>query len=252
MAGSSADAAAWTYKALAAAPMLTAALLASRLSRRPALALVLVGWNPALAIHFAGAVHNDAWMAALVRRAVALGGVGPQAARGGRVGDRRPGQVGAAPLLPLRALEARATGRPMRHLGLRRDPGSRRARSRPGATARAGSARSVPLPRNACVGRAIALPDRARAARRSRTGSRSGSAFARLAVGYAWLAPQAHRGRARLGLAAVPRPRRDALSRRLVRSSGRCPSPPPEDDDRLARSLALGLTAYLLRQTVPL
>ena len=94
--GSSADATAWTYKALAAAAMLAAALLAARLSRRPALALVLVGWNPAMALDFAGGGHNDAWMAALVVAALALARVGPPAACRGRLGGREPGQVGAA------------------------------------------------------------------------------------------------------------------------------------------------------------
>ena len=56
--------------------MLAAALLAARLSRRPALALVLVGWNPAMALDFAGGGHNDAWMAALVVAALALAASG--------------------------------------------------------------------------------------------------------------------------------------------------------------------------------
>ncbi len=64
-AGSSANAAAWIYKTLAALAVLACALLAARLSPRPALALALVGWNPLLAVHFAGGGHNDAWMAAL-------------------------------------------------------------------------------------------------------------------------------------------------------------------------------------------
>src|SRR5439155_7653888 len=43
-AGSSADAAAWIYKSIAAAAILGAAALAARLSRRPAYALAFVGW----------------------------------------------------------------------------------------------------------------------------------------------------------------------------------------------------------------
>jgi hypothetical protein len=42
--------------------MLAAAALAARLSARPALALAFVGWNPLLAVHFAGA-GTDAWLA---------------------------------------------------------------------------------------------------------------------------------------------------------------------------------------------
>src|SRR5207247_10735341 len=65
-AGTSADAAAWIYKTLAAAAVLGAAALAARISRRPALALAFVGWNPVLAVHFAGGGHNDAWVVLLV------------------------------------------------------------------------------------------------------------------------------------------------------------------------------------------
>jgi Glycosyltransferase family 87 len=117
-AGSSADAAAWIYKVLAAVAVLAAAFLASRLSPRPALALAFVGWNPLLAVHFAGGGHNDAWLAALVVAALACGAA------------QRPRLAGACwalavgikwiPLvfLPLRALQARATGRRIDHVGL--------------------------------------------------------------------------------------------------------------------------------------
>ena len=115
--GSSADAAAWTYKALAAAAMLTAALLAARLSRRPALALVLVGWNPAMALDFAGGGHNDAWMAALVVAALALAASGRRQLAGAAWATASLIKWVPLLLLPLRALEARATGRPVRHLG---------------------------------------------------------------------------------------------------------------------------------------
>ena len=51
-------------------------MLAARLSPAPALALAFVGWNPLLAVHFAGGGHNDAWMAALVLGALARGARG--------------------------------------------------------------------------------------------------------------------------------------------------------------------------------
>ena len=60
VAGDSHDVAAWTYKALAAAAALGAALLAGRLARRRELAIAFVGWNPILAVHLAGGGHNDA------------------------------------------------------------------------------------------------------------------------------------------------------------------------------------------------
>jgi hypothetical protein len=117
-AGSSADAAAWIYKTLAAAAVLAAAYLASRLSPRPVLAIAFVGWNPLLAVHFGGGGHNDSWLAALVVGALACGAA------------RRPRLAGACwalaigvkwiplALLPLRAVQARATGRRIDHLGL--------------------------------------------------------------------------------------------------------------------------------------
>jgi alpha-1,6-mannosyltransferase len=95
--------------------MLALAALAARLSPRPVLALALVGWNPLLAIHFAGGGHNDALMMALVLGALALAAAGRRA--------------WAAVLWPLailikwiplvafglRAVQARAEGRRVAH-----------------------------------------------------------------------------------------------------------------------------------------
>jgi hypothetical protein len=108
---------AWIDKTVAAAGVLVAALLAAHLSRRPSLALALVGWNPVFAVHFGGGGHKDSWLAALVLAALACGSA------------RRPQLAGifwalaalvewvSLLLLPLRALEARATGRRVGHLG---------------------------------------------------------------------------------------------------------------------------------------
>jgi hypothetical protein len=76
-AGDSASAAAWAYKAIAAAASVAAALLAARLARRRAFAVAFVGWNPLLAVHLAGGGHNDAWVAALLMAALALGLAAP-------------------------------------------------------------------------------------------------------------------------------------------------------------------------------
>jgi len=95
VAGTSADAAAWIYKSLAAVAMLAIAFLAARLSRRPAFAWAVVGWNPVLAIHFAGGGHNDAWPFALVLAALAVA-LWPAGARRRRLGARGARQVGAA------------------------------------------------------------------------------------------------------------------------------------------------------------
>jgi Glycosyltransferase family 87 len=72
-AGDSANAAGWTYKALAAVASVAAALLAARLARRRAFAVAFVGWNPLLAVHLAGGGHNDAWVGALLMAALASG-----------------------------------------------------------------------------------------------------------------------------------------------------------------------------------
>ena len=106
------------YRALGATAMIVLVLLAARLSPRPAFAAAFVGWNPLLAIHFAGGGHNDAWMMAFVLGALALAAAG------------RPFLAGLSwaaaivikwvPLLflPLRLLEARKTGRRLDHRGL--------------------------------------------------------------------------------------------------------------------------------------
>ncbi|MGH2922372.1 MAG: glycosyltransferase 87 family protein, partial [Gaiellaceae bacterium] len=116
-AGESANAAAWIYKTLAALAVLGAVGLAVLLSPRPVFACAFAGWNPLLALHLAGGGHNDAWLGALVLGALALAASG------------RRHMAGAAwalavlvkwvPLLflPLRALEARATGRRLGHAG---------------------------------------------------------------------------------------------------------------------------------------
>jgi hypothetical protein len=70
VAGESSDAAAWLFKSLAALAMIVALLGVGRIARRPALATVVVGWSPLLAIQAGGAGHNDAWIAALAIGAI--------------------------------------------------------------------------------------------------------------------------------------------------------------------------------------
>ncbi len=246
--GSSADAAAWTYKALAAAAMLAAALLAARLSRRPALALVLVGWNPAMALDFAGGGHNDAWMAALVVAALALAASGRRQLAGAAWAAASLIKWVPLLLLPLRALEARATGRPVRHLGF--------ALTGAGLVAVATLAYGwswlravVPLLKHAQVGSKFSLPDRLEQLGLPHDVA-LGLCIAGFVLGYGWLALEAHRGRARLGLAAgfllVATP---YLAAWYVVWA--LPLAAAEDDPP-AQWLAVGLSAYLLRQAVPL
>jgi hypothetical protein len=237
-------AAAWAFKAAAAAALVACVLIAAR---RSAFAAAFVGWNPVLALHFAGGGHNDAWMAALVLGAVALA-ASPRRQLAG-VAWALAVLVKWVPLLflPLRALEARTTGRRVAHaafaatavvvLGL--------------ATLQFGLSwldAFGPLAGNAGGGTGYALPSRLEDLGLPR-GLAVGLLAAAFAGAYAWLLLEARRGRARLGLAA-------GLA--LLATPYLAPwylvwSVPlaAVEDDRAARLLALALTAYLLPQTIP-
>ncbi len=62
------------HRAAAVAAILLCAWLASRLSENRSLAIVLVGWNPLVALHYGGGGHNDALMIALALLAVTASG----------------------------------------------------------------------------------------------------------------------------------------------------------------------------------
>ena len=70
------------YRVSAATAMLALMVLAALLAQQPARAAAFVGWNPLLAVHFAGGGHNDVIMMVLVLAGLA-------------VGRRRPGVGGA-------------------------------------------------------------------------------------------------------------------------------------------------------------
>jgi hypothetical protein len=247
--GESADAAAWLYKGLAAAAMIVATLLVARLGRRRAYAAAFVGWNPLLALHFAGGGHNDAWMAACVLAALVFGTAG----RNGLAGAAWAAGVAVkwVPLLflPLRFLEARRVGRPIGHLGFAA------AAATVGAVAlwRYGWSwlgAFGPLGQNVVEERAAySIPSRI-----AELGVSEGAAVALFAalfgLAYLWLLREAWRGRARLALTA---------SLLLVATSFLRPwyavwAVPLAaiEEDRTARWLVLALSAYLLRDTVPL
>ena len=247
-AGESHDRVAWFFKALAAAAMVAASLLAARLGSAPAFAAAFVGWNPVLALHLAGGGHNDAWIAGLVLAALALA----QAGRGRYAGVAWAFAVLVkwVPLifLPLRALEARRTGRHLVHSG---------------TIVTAAVVLGVatwqfrlhwldafqPLVRNAGLQTRFAIPSRL-----EQLGMPEDAAVALLAVAfavaYAWLLREAWRGRARLGLAAgllllaVPYLAPWYLAWTVPLAA--------VEDDSAARWLSLGLCAYLLPQTIPI
>lgn len=69
IAGSSASAAAWTFRAFGALGiLLTLAVVAVR--TRSGASVALLGWNPLIALHFAGGGHNDGWLLALLAAAL--------------------------------------------------------------------------------------------------------------------------------------------------------------------------------------
>ena len=249
-AGSSKDAAAWLFKALGALFVLGTVALCALLvppGRRP-FAVAFAGWNPLLALHFAGGGHNDAWMAAAVLGALVL------AAR------RRFGAAGASwaaaiaikwvalVLLPLHWLEARARRERIGYVGL----AAAGAALAVAATAAFGFhwlGAAGPLARNANKETRFALPHRL-----TELGAPHwlGLALAGVlfALAYLWLARQAWRGRARLALAAalllcatpylVPWYLVWAVPLAAV------------EDDPPAQWLTVALSAYLLSQRVPI
>jgi hypothetical protein len=246
--GSSAAAAAWIFKVLAAAGVLACAVLAARLARDRPAAAALVGWNPLFAVHFAGGGHNDALLAALALGALALAGAG----RRGLAGAAWAGAI-LLKWIPvvffaLRALEARATGRRVDHrgfaaaslvlLGL--------------ATWRYGFdwLRAFgPLARNAEGQTSYALSHRVEQLGLPH-GAALGLAALVLAGGLAWLAREAVSGRARLGLSAC-----------LLLATTPWLAPwytiwalplAAAEDDRRAQLISLGFCAYLLPQTISL
>jgi len=247
-AGDSEAVAAWSYKALAAAAALAAALLAGRLARRRAFAIALVGWNPILAVHLAGGGHNDAWVGALILAALALSA------------SRRVQAGGAlwilaiavkwvpALFLALRSLETRATGR---RQGVRGLLGAA-AGIAIGATVLYGGAWPLaifPLAGNAALETSYAIPHRL-----EQLGLPDdlalGLAIAALVVGLAVLARDAARGRARLALAAclvlVTTPYLAVwyLAWAVPLAAA--------EEDAAATVAVLALCAYLLPQTIPI
>ncbi len=237
-AGESHDAAAWLYKALAALAACATVLLAARFAPRPALAAAFVGWNPLLAVHLAGGGHNDAWVGALLLAALATQAKGVAWAFGAAV------KWIPLVLLPLQALATR------RRAGLGWFVVASGAIVAL-ATWRYGFAwvdAFGPLADNARETTSYALPHRL-----SQLGVPEGAAIAcfalLFAVVYLVLARAAWHGRARLALASVA----------LLACA---PYVTPwylawvvplaaVEEDKLARGLALALTAYLLPQTIP-
>lgn len=247
--GSSRDAAAWIFKALAAAGMVTAAILAGRLSRRRALAVAFVGWNPVLAVHMAGGGHNDALVGALLAAALALATAGRANAAGAAWALAILVKWVPLLFLALRLVEARANGRAIRAAGF----ASTAAVVVALATWRYGThwlGAVSPLAGNAARATSYAIPSRLEAVGVPHALALSVAA-AVLVAGAACLVLQAHRGKARLARAACLL----LLTTPYLAVwylGWAVPLAAADDDDGLARACCLALTAYLLPQTIPL
>jgi Glycosyltransferase family 87 len=246
--GSSEHAAAWTFKAIAAVAMLVLTGLAALLSRERAFAAAFVGWNPLLAIHFAGGGHNDALMLALVLGAIALAAAGRRVAAA--VAWALSIFVKWIPVVffGLRAIHARTTRRPVSHLGF----GLTVVAVAVVATWRYGLdwLRAFgPLARNAGGQTSFAIPQRLEDLGLPH-GVALGLATAALALGLLWLAREARRGRVLLGRAACLL---------LLTTPWLAPwytvwAVPlaAAEDDRTAQLAALAICAYVLPQTIPI
>jgi alpha-1,6-mannosyltransferase len=241
--GESADLAAWLYRGGAAGAMLALVALAARLGRRPAFAAAFVGWNPVLALHFAGGGHNDALMMAFVVGALALAAVDRRQLAGAAWALAIAVKWVPLVLLPLRVLELRAAGRQIRYLGFLVAAGLVAAL----ASWRYGTAwvgAFGPIADNLRDQSRYSIPNRLVQLTATSENVAALILIALFAVGYAWLLLEAWRGRARLGLAAgfvllattwlVPWYAVWAVPLAAF------------EEDRAARLLALALSAYLL------
>jgi hypothetical protein len=246
--GESAAAAAWTYKALGALAVLVLTALAAVVARDRAFAAAFVGWNPLLAVHFAGGGHNDSWMMAFVLGALALGAVGRRQWAGASWVAAVAIKWVALIFLPLRALEARAQGRRVGHRGF--------ALAAAVVVALGTWRYGIhwlnafgPVARNLGEGASYSVPGRLEAIGVPRVVAVTLLAVA-FAVAYAWLLREAWRGRARLGLCAGLL----LLCTPWLLAWYAVWAVPlaAVEEDRAARALALGLSAYLLRNAVPL
>jgi hypothetical protein len=245
-ANGSATAAAWTFKTLAAAGVLLAAALAGLLARRIAFAVAFVGWNPLLAVDFAGGGHNDVLMVVLVLTALALAAMGRRGMSSTAWAASIYVKWVSALLLPLHLLAERAAGRRMawRSLVTALAAGALIATVAfglhwPGA--------AMPLAHTAAHGSRFAIPHRLESAGLPRWAALTVVASA-FTVAYALLLRSAARGRARLGLASGLL----LLSAPYVVSWYTVWAVPfaAAEEDAAAQLVSLGLCAYLLRQGI--
>jgi hypothetical protein len=247
LAGADADRAALFHRILAALAVLATAALAAAIAVRPGFAAAFVGWNPLLALHFAGGGHNDALMMLLVVGALVLAA----RSRPNLAGVAWVGAVGvkwvAAAFLGLWALDRLRRREPLGIAGL---AGGALALAAV-ATARYGTTwldalggLSSQARRTGSIGLSNWLGD-------AGLGHRATLATIGIATlaAFTWLALEAWRGRRRLGVSGSV----TALGQGWLNPwyAGWGVSLSATEEDRLAWALAVGLTAFLLLDVVP-
>ena len=247
VAGGDPDRAAWLYRAASALAVLGTAALAASIARRRAFAAAFVGWNPLLALHFGGGGHNDALMMLLVVGALAC------AVRGSPnlAGVAWAAAIGvkwvAAAFLVIWALDRARRRAPLGLPGL--------AAATLGivlaATLRYGTTwleafggLSSQARRTGSIGLSSWLGDLG-------LGHRATLAAIAVAslVAFAWLALEAWRRRARLGVTGSVVALGQGWLNPWYASWGVSLS--ASEEDRLAWGLAVALTAFLLLDVVP-
>jgi hypothetical protein len=242
-----AERAAWLYRAVAALAALGAAIVAAAIGGWSPFAAALVGWNPLLALHFGGGGHNDAVMMLLVLTALLLSARGrPNAAGAAWVAAIAIKWV-AAVILVLWGIERVRRKHPLGLAGM------------------AGGTVAIALVSTLAYGTAWlgALQGLSGQARRTGSiglskwlgdlglGHRATLATITLALGavLAALALHAWRRRARLGVAGSALALGQGWLNPWYASWGVSLS--ASEEDRLAWTLAIGLTAFLLLDVVP-
>jgi Glycosyltransferase family 87 len=237
----SAEAATFAYRVLGALAIVLTTFLAARLARRKAFAAAFVGWNPLLAIDFAGGGHNDAWMVAALLGALLLLDRRRNAAAGAMWIAAAAIKITVLPIVAVRLLRAErsvvvATACAATAVGVAATLAFGTAwLSVLGGLAHREATASIPM-RLAHVGLgeplALAL------------------AYGLLLVAAAWLTLQALRGRNRLALTACVV---------LITSPWLLPwyaalpvGLAAVEEDSVAQLLALSLTAYLLPDRIPI
>ena len=248
LAGSSSRTATFLFRLLAAAGMVVLVAATAVASRGSAFATGFVGWNPLLALHFAGGGHNDAPMMAFALCALALGRMGRGRLEGAAWAGALSVKLIPAVFLLLRALELR-----------RRRELAPRAAGLALAAALVAAVASLrygtawlgvlsPLGNQLRQTSSLGLPYWLGRAGVPEHAARDGLVVL-FALLYLWLLREAWRGRARLGLCAVGL---------LLATSWLQPwyavwAVPfaALEEDRAARFGALALSAYFLQDALP-